>query len=61
MKKLLKQYRQGENGCEISDGYLDAESFVLHLRMNQGMLTVSYGNKMRSSTHIECFRELYLP
>jgi len=29
--------------------------------MSQGMLEVSYGKKMRYSTHKTCFDQLYLP
>ena len=61
MRKLVKAYREGVNGCEVLQDVMDADFQVLHMRMTQGMLTVSYGNKMRSSTHIECFKDLFLP
>ena len=56
---LMSQYQEGVNGCELKAETF-SKDFVLHMRMYQSMLTVTYGKKMRASSHKECFNDLFL-
>ena len=60
LAKLGKAFKAGVNGCVV-DATTLVKEVALHLRMEQGMLTVTYGPKMRQSTHKVCVEKLYLP
>ena len=57
--KLNKIFKDGVNGCVLEKDTFDSE-FVLHLRVFQSMISVAYGQKMRQSSHKNCFESLFV-
>lgn len=63
LAKLGKQFKANVNGCVIDSATAASlgTEFIVRLRMEQGMLKVTYGTKMRQSAHRTCMEDLYLP
>ena len=60
LAKLGKSFKNGVNGCIIDTSILEKE-FVLRTKMDTGQLTVTYGPKLRQSSHKTCLQDLYMP
>lgn len=61
LAKLGKAFKKGTNGCLLDPDYINKDQLVMHLRMEQAMLTVTYGHKTRVAAHKTCFENLYMP
>ena len=61
LSMLGKNFKSGTNGCVVRDKGLFDKEFVIRMRLETGMLRVTYGPKMRQTSHKTCFEGLYLP
>ena len=62
MASLGKAFKEGENGCIVSEEEMKGlqNRFVLKMRYEQGQLRVTYGNKMRNSAHKSCIENIFM-
>jgi len=63
LQYISKNFLEGVNGCTIPRKDFESleNRMVIHMRMDQSMLTISYGTKMRQSSHTNCLEKLYMP